>query len=87
MKLCQGLYTWTPALRTLFVYTEFTKKKVFGQLMLAVACSARRRPASREVSMSECDLIHYFVVSGKTILTFKLKKEPHVRKDTKIKSL
>ena len=30
MKLClyyhQGLYTWTPSLRTLFVYTEFTKK-------------------------------------------------------------
>ena len=26
----QGLYTWTQALRTLFVYAEFTKKKVFG---------------------------------------------------------
>ena len=37
------------------VYTEFTKKKVFEQLMLAVACSARRRPAS-EVSTSECDV-------------------------------
>ena len=45
MKLClwchQGLYTW--ALRTLFVYTEFAKKKVFEQLTLAVACSARSR--------------------------------------------
>ena len=25
----QGLYTWTRALRTLFVYTEFAKNKVF----------------------------------------------------------
>ena len=24
-----GLYTWIRALRTLFVYAEFTKKKVF----------------------------------------------------------
>ena len=60
MKLCsqyhQGLYTWTRALRTLFVYTEFTKKKVFEQLMLAVACSARRRPASGEESISEWDV-------------------------------
>ena len=31
-----------------------TKKKVFEQLMLAVACSARRRPASGEESISEC---------------------------------
>ena len=31
------------------------KKKVFEQLKLAVACSARRRPASGEVLISECD--------------------------------
>ena len=40
MKLCseyhKGLYTWTQALRTLFVYTEFTKKKVSEQLTSAV---------------------------------------------------
>ena len=28
------------------VYTEFTKKKVFEQLTLAVACSTRHRPPS-----------------------------------------
>ena len=42
------------ALRTLFVHTEFTKKRVFEQLTLAVACSAGRCPASREVWVSEC---------------------------------
>ena len=37
--------------------TQFTKKKVFEQLMLAVACSASRRPANQEVSIvSECDV-------------------------------
>ena len=44
MKLCsqyhQGLYTWTRALKTLFVYTEFTKKRVFGWLALAGASPA-----------------------------------------------
>ena len=44
------------ALRTLFVYTEFTKKRVFELLTLAVACSTSRRPASWEVSISECDV-------------------------------
>ena len=39
----------------MFVYTEFTKKKVFEQLTLAVACSASCRPASGEVSISKCD--------------------------------
>ena len=38
------------------MYTEFTKKKVFEQLALAVACSASRRPASGDVSITECDL-------------------------------
>ena len=37
-------------------HQQFTKKKVFEQLMLAVACSARRRPASGEESMSEWDV-------------------------------
>ena len=44
------------ALRTLFVYTEFAKKRVFEQLTLAVACSARSRHGSREVSISKCDV-------------------------------
>ena len=35
------------------VYTEFTKKKAFEQLTLAVACSASCRPAHGEVSISE----------------------------------
>ena len=48
-KYHQGLYTWTRALRTLFVYTEFTKKKVFEQLTLAVACSASRRHGRPDV--------------------------------------
>ena len=52
----QGLYTWTRALRTLFVYTEFTKKKVFEQLTLAVACYASRSRSSPEVSISKCDV-------------------------------
>ena len=60
MKLCslyhQGLHTWTRALRISFVYTEFPKKKVFEKLALAVVLSARRRPASREVSISECNI-------------------------------
>ena len=46
----------TRALRTLFVYAEFTKKKVFELLTLAVGCSASCRPASREISTSECDV-------------------------------
>ena len=36
------------------VYTEFTKKKVFEQLTLAVACSASCRHGSQEVLISEC---------------------------------
>ena len=31
-----GLYTWARALRTLFMYRKFTKKKVFGQPTLAI---------------------------------------------------
>ena len=38
------------------VYTEFTKKKVFGQLTLAVACSASCPHSRWEVSISECDV-------------------------------
>ena len=58
MKLClsyhQALYTWTWALRTLFVYIEFTKKKnFFGQLTLAVAFSAPSRHGSW---ITECDV-------------------------------
>ena len=60
MKLCwsyhQGLYTWTPALRTLFVYTELAKKKIFGQLRLAVAPPARRCHGRQKVLIPECDL-------------------------------
>ena len=33
------------------MYTEFTKKRVYEQLILAVACFARHRPASGEVSI------------------------------------
>ena len=40
----------------LFVYTEFTKKKVFGQLTLAVAPLARRRYGRQKASIPECDL-------------------------------
>ena len=43
-------------LRTLFVYTEFTKKKVFGQLTLAGASPARFRHGRHKVSIPECDL-------------------------------
>ena len=52
----QGLYIWTWTMRTLFMYTEFAKKNLFEQLTLAVACSASRRPASREISISECNV-------------------------------
>ena len=38
------------------MYTEFTKKNVFRQLTLADTCSASRRPASREVSISGCSV-------------------------------
>ena len=44
------------ALRKLFVYTEFTEKKGFEQLKLAVACSASVCPASWEVLISEYDV-------------------------------
>ena len=47
----QGLYTWTRVLRTLFVFTEFTEKKVFEQLTLADVSSACRRPASESVDL------------------------------------
>ena len=47
---------WTRALRTLFVYTEFTRKKVFEQLMLAVATPACCRHGRQKVSTPECDL-------------------------------
>ena len=64
MKLCssyhQGIYTWT---FENIMYTEFTKKKVFEQVPLAVACSACHRHGSQEVSyrsrrisISKCDL-------------------------------
>ena len=36
--------------------TQFSKKKVFEQLTLPVACSARLRPASQEALISECDI-------------------------------
>ena len=68
MKRCslylQGLCRWTRALRTLFVYTEFTEKKVFEQLMLADVSSAGRHPASGEVLISECDVARRWVVGG-----------------------
>ena len=55
MKLCskyhQGLYILTTALTTLFVYPEFTKKKGFEQLTLAVVFSARRHLAGQKVSV------------------------------------
>ena len=38
----------TTSIGTLFVYTEFTKKNVFGQLMLADVSSACCRPASEK---------------------------------------
>ena len=43
-------------LRTLFVYTEFNKRNVIEQLTLAVVLSTRHHPASREVSISKCDV-------------------------------
>ena len=46
----------TPALTTLCVYTEFTKKKVSEQLMLAAVSSARRRHGRQKVSIPKCDL-------------------------------
>ena len=60
MKLCsqyhKGLYTWTRALRTFFVYTEFTKKNVFEKLTVAVASPVRCRHGRQKVSIPECDL-------------------------------
>ena len=38
------------------MYTDFTKKNVFEQLTLAVACSAPSHHGSREVLISECDV-------------------------------
>ena len=38
------------------MYTVFAKKKVFGQLTLAVACSAHSCHRSREALISECDV-------------------------------
>ena len=38
--------------------------KVFEQLPLACACSARSRPASREVSISECNVVILLLHKG-----------------------
>ena len=46
------------ALRTLFVYAEFTKKNVFEQLPLAVACSASRRHGSPDVLGDQHDVLN-----------------------------
>ena len=40
--------------------------------MLALACSARRRPASEEVSISECDVTWRTVQGGSLLLFSKL---------------
>ena len=39
----------------MFVYTEFTKKKSFGQLTLAVASLVRRHHGRQKVSIPECE--------------------------------
>ena len=44
------------ALRTLFVYTEFMKKKVYELLTLAAAAPARRHHGTQKVLIPECDL-------------------------------
>ena len=44
------------------MYTEFTKKKVFGQLTLAVAAPARRCRGRQKVLIPECDLTDRRVV-------------------------
>ena len=48
MKLC--------CIENIVCVHRVTKKKVFERLTSAVACSARRRPASREVSLFKCDV-------------------------------
>ena len=58
MKLCsydqQSFYTWTRTLRTLFVYTEFTKNKVSEQLIAIAAISlVRRRQGRQKVSIPD----------------------------------
>ena len=55
-RVHQGLYTWTRALRTLFVCTEFTKKKVFERLTVAAPPPVRRCHGRQKVSNPECDL-------------------------------
>ena len=48
--------SWTRALRTLFVYTEFMKRKVFKLLRLAAEAPVRRCHGRQKVSIPECDL-------------------------------
>ena len=43
-------------MRTLFVYTEFTKKKVFEKLTLTAVSSGRPHHGRHKVSITECDL-------------------------------
>ena len=59
MKLCsqyhQGLYTWTRALRKLFVYAEFTKKG-FELLTVGAGSPAHHSHGRQKVSIPEWDL-------------------------------
>ena len=54
-KYHQELYSLTQALTTLFVYPEFTKKKVFEQLTAAVVVSGHYHLGSQNESISECE--------------------------------
>ena len=52
----QDFYTWTRALRTLFVYAEFTKKKGFQLLTVGAGSPAHRYHCRQKVWIPECNL-------------------------------
>ena len=74
MKLCslyhQGLYTWTRALRTLFVYTEITKKNVFEPAILPMLCCVQ------EVKVAASDTTS----SGSLLLSLRVWQEERAAK-------
>ena len=84
MKLClkyhQGLYTWTRALRTLFEYTEFTKKKDFEQLTVAVSAGIltvknSRSPNVNEPNFSTASYMILFQIQGQYWFSLTTKQQ------------
>ena len=76
------------------VYTEFTKKKVFEQLTLAVACCAGRHHGSRDILGDQQSkhlhlghLADHVVQSDFTLSTFVTRKKPQHITSNKVRKI